>query len=90
MLCRVRLDRQLAPEAVNHDVPGGAMLREPASRVEREQQEPERPPMDQAGLPVASLRGVGLGVERAGEIGKIEGYHRSGQSITRMRPEPLV
>jgi hypothetical protein len=90
MLCRVRLDRQLSPEAVNHDVPRGAMLRQPATRVEREEKEPERPPMDQTGLPVARLRGVGLGVERAGEVGKIERYYRSGQSSTRMRPEPLV
>jgi hypothetical protein len=45
--------------------------------------------MNQSGLPVPALRRVRFGVQRAGQIRKIQGHHWSSQPGTRMRPEPL-
>src|SRR6185369_13174783 len=79
MLCSACLDGQLAPKAVNHNVAGGPMLRQATAWLECEQQQPERSPMNQPRLPMATLGRVRFGVQGTGEIGKIERNHRSGQ-----------
>jgi hypothetical protein len=61
MVVRARLDGQVTPKTVNDDMPWGAMLGQVTARFEYEQQQPKRPAMNQAGLPVAILRGVRLG-----------------------------
>jgi hypothetical protein len=90
MVCGTRLDGQLTSKAVNHHLARGSMLREVTSWFECEQQQPERPPMNQPRLPMAALGRVRFGVQRAGEIWKIESNHWSGQPSARMRPQPLV
>ena len=90
MLCRTGLDNQFAPEAVNHHVARGSMLWQATAWLEGEQQQPERPSMHQACLPMATLGRVRFGMERPGEIWKIERNHRSRQPGARMRPQPLV
>jgi hypothetical protein len=87
---RIGLDGQLAPEAVNHHVARGAMLGQAAPGLEGEQQQAERPSMHQAGLAMAALGRVRLGVQGARQLRQIEGNHRSGRSGARMRPKPLV
>jgi hypothetical protein len=90
MPCVTGFDLELAPEAVNHDVTGRPMLRQTTAGVEGEEQEPERPAMDQARLTMPVLSRVGLGPERAGKIWKIETYYGAGHSVAWVRPEPLV
>jgi len=46
--------------------------------------------VNQARLPMATLAWVRFGVQRAGEIWKVERNHWSGQPSARMRPQPLV
>jgi len=55
------LDAQRAPKTVNHDMTWGPMLRQATAGLECEQQDPKRPPMDQASLVVTALRRLGFG-----------------------------
>jgi hypothetical protein len=55
------LDAQLAPKTVNNDMTWGPMLRQATTGLKCEQQEPKRPPVDQASLVVTTLRRVGFG-----------------------------
>jgi hypothetical protein len=75
---------------VNNHVAWRAVLRQAAAGLEGEQQEPELPPLNQTDLPMPVLRLVGFGPEGARQIGEVERLDRSGQSVARMRPEPLV
>jgi hypothetical protein len=84
------LDGQFAPKAVNHHVARGSMLWQAPAWLECEQQQPERPLMNQPCLPMATLGRVRFGAQGAGEIWEIERNHRSGQPSARMRPQPLV
>jgi hypothetical protein len=90
MSCGTFLDDQLSPKAVNHDVARGPMLWQATAWIEGEQQQPERPPMNQPCLPMATRGRVRFGVQGVSEISKIEGDHGAGQPSAWMRPQPLV
>ena len=83
------VDLERASQAVNHHVTRRAVLRESSSGFEREQKHAQRASMGQSRLPVTLNRGMWLRVERAGEVGKIERHHRSGETSARVRPQPL-
>ncbi len=89
-LFRSRLDSQLASNAVNYHVARGAMLRQTPPWIEREQEQPERTPMNQTRLPMSILGRVRLRMQSPGEIWKIERYHWACQPRVRMRPQTLV
>lgn len=82
--CTRCLDFELAPETVNDNMTGRAMLGKLAARLEREQHQTQRAPVDQAGLAMAMSGRMGLRVEGAREIGQIEGHRGSGQAHARM------
>ena len=66
------------------------MLWQAPAWLEGEQQQPERPPMNQPCLPMATRGRVRFGVQGVSEVSKIEGNHRAGQPSAWMRPQPLV
>jgi hypothetical protein len=90
MLGSASFDMERPAEAMNHDMTGRAMLGQTTAGFEREQQEPQRPPMDQASLSVPIFGWVRLDPERAGKIWKVEWHGSPGQSVARMRAKPLV
>jgi hypothetical protein len=62
MARRTCLDGQFASKAVNHHVAGGSMLWQATAWLEREQEQPKRPPMNQPCLPMAILSRVSFGM----------------------------
>lgn len=66
------------------------MLWQATAGLESEQQQPERPPVHQPCLPMATLGRVRFGAQSTGEIWKIESNDGSREPSARMRPQPLI
>jgi hypothetical protein len=83
-------DDQFTTQTVNHHIARSSMLRQATTGLECEQQDSQRPTMNQAGLPVTTLGRMRLSLESAGKIREIESYYGARKASARMRPEPLV